>query len=346
MTRERHLHAAHLTIRKYEDVDVIRPPFLKIPASVLYKVTNRNIARAILKATKRYNGKLIHAHFGQNGAASLLLKHKMRVPLVTSFYGHDAGNSVPKFANVYQNLIEEGEIFLALSDDMKMDLMHHGFPEKKIQIHHLGVDIDEFKTNKKRKGDFQVLVVANLLERKGIHHALQAFAILNGRFKDTQMTIIGAPGPYQKMIFHIIKKLGLQDVVAYINNMTAANSRQVVRDHMTSCDIFVLPSLTLPDGSKEGTPVVLMEAQACSKPCISTYHAGIPEVVLDKRTGFLVDEKDVESIAERMEQLYSEEELRRTMGAEARRHVEEEFNTKRQVIKLLAIYRNLLEKYQ
>lgn len=69
--------------------------------------------------------------------------------------------------------------------------------------------------------------------------------------------------------------------------------------------------------------MVLMEASASSKPCISTKHAGIPEIVLDEKTGFLVDEKDVESLAAKMVVLYDDEKLRQKMGDRGRQHIKE-----------------------
>jgi len=70
------------------------------------------------------------------------------------------------------------------------------------------------------------------------------------------------------------------------------------------CHIFILHSVTASNGDMEGTPVVLMEAQACGLPVISTYHSGVPEVVIDGKSGFLVPEKDIQALVEKIEISY------------------------------------------
>jgi len=342
LKRKKYLPDSHRNIIEFEGVDVVRPPFLKFPSSFGYNYTNRNLSRVIKKSGRRHKVKIIHAHFGQNGGASIPLKRELKVPLITSFYGHDIGKSVSLFSRVYAKLISLGDCFLALSKDMKQDLIKQGFPSDKILVHHLGVNLNEFKTKKSTGKEFKVLIVANLLERKGIHHAIRAFRYLHNKYKDSFMTVVGAPKPYQNEIFTLISRLGLKDVVTYINNHDTENPRQTIKDYMSSCDIFVLPSITLSDGSKEGTPVVLMEAQASCKPCISTYHAGIPEVVIDGQTGFLVNERDVEAIADRMEILYNDKNLRCQMGHNGRKHIDEQFNITTQNQKLREIYKDLI----
>ena len=344
MRLKRHVHDPHLDIRPYQGIDVIRPPYLKFPASLFYNLTNQNLSRAILKGSKGIEARIIHAHFGQNGGASVPLKGRMGVPLVTSFYGHDAGNSASLFAPIYRALIRNGDRFLALSADMERDLAAIGFPADRIRVHHLGVNIDEFKPGSPVEGAFNVLIVANLLERKGIHHTIRAFHRLHSQHRDAKLTIIGAPGPFENVIFSLVRELDLTGAVSYINNHNTPDPRGTILDHMRSCDIFVLPSLTLADGSKEGTPVVLMEASACSKPCISTWHAGIPEIVLDEQTGFLVDEGDVEGLANRMETLYGDKALRNSMGMKGRDHVEKNFNIELQNSILKELYEDLVDE--
>jgi colanic acid/amylovoran biosynthesis glycosyltransferase len=85
-----------------------------------------------------------------------------------------------------------------------------------------------------------------------------------------------------------------------------------------------------------------MEAQACGIPCISTRHAGIPEVVIDGITGILTDEQNVEQIIEAMEILSSDNALRSKMGIEARNHIEMNFNNKVQIERLCRLYNSLI----
>ena len=107
--------------------------------------------------------------------------------------------------------------------------------------------------------------------------------------------------------------------------------------------IFVLPSVTASKGDEEGTPVVLMEAQATGLPVISTFHSGIPEVVIHGKSGFLVPEKDVDALAERLEYLIEHPEIWPEMGKEGRKFVEKKYDIKKLNQQLVEIYQDLLK---
>lgn len=325
-------------IEAYLETDVVRPSYVKIPNYFMYSLTQKGLSRAILKSTRNCEPKLIHAHFGNNGIASMPLKTTFNVPLITSFYGYDAGRLADKFKPFYAKLISKGDLFLALSEDMKSDLMRTGFPEEKIQVLHLGVDIDGFRNNATMKRNkLTFLVVARFEEAKGIQDTVKAFSGVRKKYKDTELRIVGG-GRYLNKLLELVNDLKVEGPVKILDNLSAPDPRRMVLEEMRCCDVFLLTSFTTRSGHKEGTPIVLMEAQACSKPCISTCHAGIPEVVIDGHTGFLVKERDIESIEEHMVRFIEDEDLRKKFGENARRHIEKEFNQKVQIGKLAKIY--------
>ncbi len=327
-------------IINYKGTDVIRPPYFKIPNNKFLSLNLKNLSKSIDSCILEPESiSLIHAHFGQNGVGALRLKNKIKVPLITSFYGYDSGRLGYLFKPFYHELIQKGDIFLALSQDMKKDLLDLGFPNEKIIIHHLGIDLEKFKpvlNNRKKK--FSYLIVARFDKSKGIQDVMRAFSKMNK--PNIELIIIG-DGPYKNELIEISKKLCIDNKVRFINNFKFSNSRQIVIDEMKKCDVFLLTSFMDNSGAKEGTPVVLMEAQACGKPCIATRHAGIPEVVIHDKTGFLVDERDVQSIAKKMEVFYDDNELLSKMGRRAYLHIKNNFNSKKQMNELINIYRKI-----
>jgi len=301
------------------------------------------MSQCIYKACADLSTKLIHAHFGRAGIASIKLKNIHGVPLITSFYGFDLGSDKFRLNKHYKKLANVGDLFLALSEDMKKDLIDNGFLEEKIVIHHLGVDLNIFSPaplNTKFSGDFIFTIVASFTERKGIHFAIKSFKMLKKyhSVKNCKLRIVG-DGPY----FNQLKLISNDDTdIVFINNFVSENPRAMVLEEMQNCDVFLLTSIKLPDSDKEGTPVVLMEAQACGKTCISTFHAGIPEVVLNNQTGILVPEGDIESLTSAMLHLYSNDSLRRNLGENARKHISKNFNNKIQDNKLINIYKKFI----
>lgn len=326
-------------IENYKSTDVIRPLYIKIPKNYLLSINFYLLTHLIAKTLpKNINPKIIHAHFGQNGIASIKLKQKCKIPLVTSFYGYDAGRLGKKFKPYYKKLIKYGDLFLVLSEDMKSDLLDLGFPENKIIIHHLGIDLDQFTPQKREQNGFVYLVVARLDESKGVQDTIKAFSIICQH--DMQLRIVG-DGVYKDELVALVKKLNLEHQVIFINNFKADNPRQMVVDEMQNCDVALLTSFVASNGAKEGTPVVLMEAQACGKPCISTNHAGIPEVVINNKTGFIVEERNVKDISIKMLGLFNNVELRKQMGHNALMHIKKEFNQNIQLIELIKLYGKL-----
>src|SRR4030065_356569 len=100
--------------------------------------------------------------------------------------------------------------------------------------------------------------------------------------------------------------------------------------------------VTASDGDSEGLPVVLLEAQAVGLPIISSLHGGIPEGVLDSKSGFLVPEKDVDALAKKIEYLIEHPELWPDMGRYGRKFVEERYDIQKLNQRLVKIYKALL----
>lgn len=327
-------------LSNYKEVDVIRYPFIKLPNTYFFKYNMRALNNCIFKSGKRIKANLIHAHFGHAGIVSVKLKIFLKIPLITSFYGFDLGSDKQKLNSYYKDLSKEGDLFLALSEDMKKDLIEIGFPKEKIIVHHLGVNLEEFKPLNNNNIAFTFLIVASFTERKGIHYTIEAYNQFCNEYPEINSTLkIIGDGNYKSKLLSLAES---NKQIVFINNHISENPRKLVREEMQKCDVFILTSITLPDSDKEGTPVVLMEAQACGKPCIATYHAGIPEVVIDNKTGVLVKERSSEEIKNAMVTLFFNTNLRNNYGENARIHIKKKFNNDIQIPILKNIYNSLL----
>jgi phosphatidylinositol alpha-1,6-mannosyltransferase len=161
---------------------------------------------------------------------------------------------------------------------------------------------------------FVICTVAALSRSKNHATALQAVASLIRRKKNVAYLIAGK-GPLEAELQALVRRLDLQSHVAFLGNVDHSSVASLLR----SCDLFLLPSSKL---QGEGYGIAFLEAGACGVPAIGGDTGGIPEVIEDGETGFLVNPEDPGEIAQRIELLIENEALRRTMSHKARARAE------------------------
>ncbi len=290
---------------------------------------------------------IIHCHFGPNGIIGVHLK-EIGIPgkYLTSFHGYDV-NSYPKIMgkNVYNILFKNGDLFTANTNFTKQQVVKVGCDEEKIIILPVGLRVEKFKFSTRKiqpREPIKILTVGRLVEKKGHEYAIKAIAKIVKKHKNIKYIVAG-DGPLRANLENLALKLGIMNHVEFLG---AVEQNEVLNLYQQA-HIFILPSVTASDGDREGQALVLQEAQATGLPVVSTLHNGIPEGVLDGKSGFLVPEKDVDALADKLEYLIEHPEIWPDMGRYGRKFVEEKYDIKRLNQKLVEIYQNLIEeKYE
>jgi len=284
---------------------------------------------------------LIRACFGYGGLKMLPLCQQLKLPLITSFHGIDVSERAKRRIYRYRlkKLFEKGSLFLVRSEVMKEDTSNLGCKGDKIVVHYGGVDVEKFRFKKRREtqGKVKILMCGRFIEKKGFEYGIMAFAQLLKKYNDIELRIIG-DGYMQRKLKMLVMRLGAHKNLIFLG----VKSHSEVAKEMRDADIFLSPNVTSRNGDREGIPNTIKEAMATGLPVVSTYHAGIPELVIDKKTGFLVPEKDVDGLVNRLDYLIAHPEIWDDLGREGRKVVEEKFNLFKQVRKLEKIYKSLL----
>lgn len=280
---------------------------------------------------------VIHCHFGTNGKDYLFLKDIFgaKVKYITSFHGYDLTKSAYFQNGTYKDLFELGDLFLPISQTWKNKLVSLGCCRESIFVHHMGIDLNKFtyREQQTRDGEIHILTVARLVEKKGLEYSIRAVAKISNRYPQIQYTIAG-DGPLDKRLEELIGELGMRDRI----HLAGPLSSDHVSALMEKAHIYILASVTAQDGDREGIPVSLMEAMAAGRPVISTRHSGIPELVQDGISGFLVPEKDVDGLAGKCEYLISHPQRCAEMGRLGRKFVEKNFEISRLNQRLIELY--------
>lgn len=295
----------------------------------------------------RRSFEVVHCHFGPNGILAAALRDigVLNGPLVTTFHAYDLTKYLEKWGEtLYARLFELGDRFLVISERWRARLLELGCPEEKIRVHHMGVDCRRLSAGRKDCDDTQpvrLLSVGRMVEKKGFEYGVRAVAELVRRGLRCEYEIIG-DGPLRTELERLIERLDVSTTVRLSGWKTSAE----VFARLRASDVLMAPSVTGRDGDQEGIPVTLMEAMAIGLPVVSTRHSGIPELVRDKESGYLVAERDVAGLAERLADLMESPQRRRAMGAAGRSAVERDFDIEKQNDRLVRMFNELRADFQ
>ena len=191
----------------------------------------------------------------------------------------------------------------------------HRVPEERIVLAANGVDTDRFRPGgDEEKEPGSILTVARLHPVKGLDFLIDAYAILAERGTDFRARIVG-DGPEREALERRIREKGLGERV----RLEGGLDREEIRAFLRRSEIFALSS------HSEGLPMSVLEAMSAALPVAATRITGIPELVGEGETGFLVPPGDAAALADRLERLLADRELRSRMGRAGREKVEAEY---------------------
>lgn len=286
---------------------------------------------------------IIHCHFGTT-AEKIAQYQKwglLQAPLVTSFHGFDVDDPAIRIANRYDSLKERGALYISNSTYTKKRIVELGFDENKIKVLPVYFDTDYFKKKNLYSGTvFQLLTVGRLVEFKGIEFSIRALALINKKNEiPFHYTIVGA-GPLREQLKSLIHELNMDNYIELVGNKT----QDEILELMDSSDVFLLTGVSSTDGRVENQGLVIQEAQAMELPVIASDVGGIAEGMINYKTGFLVRQKDIESIAEKIIYLYLNPSERIRMGKAGRVFVQDKYSIPFSTKKLITYYQNLIER--
>lgn len=296
---------------------------------------------------KKHKPLLFHAHMGYEAVRWFKLIKKSKLPLIVTFYGLDVSQlaQIPYWKKKYQDIFAYGTYFLAEGSYLKKQLVDIGCPEEKVIIQHLGIELENYpvKTLSNDIDKVSILQISTFREKKGIEYSLEAISLLKEKYPNLEFKIIGSGDSEisTKRIYEYAEKLKISDNIKFLGIKSHKDSIA----EMYNSDIFLHPSVTASNGDNEGgAPVSVIEASAVQLPVVSTFHADIPEVIINNRTGILVEERNSRALAEALEKLINDPLLRFKYGAEGRRHIEANYNLSKQLSSQEQIYNRILNE--
>jgi colanic acid/amylovoran biosynthesis glycosyltransferase len=206
----------------------------------------------------------------------------------------------------------------------------------KVSLCHHGLVPEEYLNPQAKVEELLIASGGRLVEKKGLLYLIRALSILRNRSFDFEAVLIGG-GPLREALERAIGLHELQERV----RVTGFISHDEVKDYLLRAALFVAPSVVTENGEMDGIPNLLLEAMAAGKAVVASAIPPITEVVDDGINGYLVQERDVKSLAEGIADILSDERKRRMMGEAGRQKVIAQFDLARNVnafISLLSQY--------
>jgi colanic acid/amylovoran biosynthesis glycosyltransferase len=278
----------------------------------------------------------LHVHFGGPVATvGMLTSVAWGIPYSLTIHGPEEFYRVDK--SCLRQKVEKASLVLCISDHCRSQLMRISEPAQwnKFHVVRLGVDPQLFAPDLNPRNDdvFQIICVGRLVPDKGQLVLLRAFLLLLSRGHKLQLRLVGE-GADRDRLESFISENNLGGSVI----LEGALNHEATRRLLAKSDVFVLASFA------EGLPIALMEAMAMELPCVSTFIAGIPELIRHHVDGLLVPASSEEALVEALAQLIGDPGLRRALACSARQRVVSLYNLQKNVSSLADRLRDLLNQ--
>lgn len=300
--------------------------FLKIKRKLLRKPYSFIHEQLMIDSLKENNIDVVLAEYGTHAHHILPAIKKTGLPLVVHFHGYDASiKTVIHNHNNYKAVFEYASKVIAVSKVMAEKLLSFGCPKDKI-IYNVYGPWPEFQQVVPTYFKKQFIGIGRFTDKKAPYYTLLAFAQIAKNHSDATLILAG-DGVLLNMCQNLAKHLQIEKQVSFPGVITPEAYRELLSESLA----FVQHSITASSGDMEGTPLAVLEASAAGLPVISTKHAGIPDVIIDGKTGLLCEEHDVILMANHMNDLLSDVEKAKKMGAAGKKHIEKNFSMERHI---------------
>jgi len=285
--------------------------------------------QALLKSFKNRKIDVVLAEYGGTGEKLVPICKELNIPLIVHFHGHDATRKSEIERNgYYKGIFDYASYIVCVSLKMEENLLELGCPKEKLIYNTYGPRKLFFDIQPKFNSK-QFIALGRFVDKKAPYYLILSFLKVLKDFPDSKLIIAG-DGPLRNACINLSRYYKIQDNIEFPGVIDHAKYACLLEKSIA----FVQHSIITLDGDSEGTPVSILEASAAALPVISTKHAGITDVIENSRTGFIVEEHDVDEMAEKMKLIIKDISNAKKMGSLGRENIKQNFNLERHIHEL------------
>jgi len=276
---------------------------------------------SLANSFKKNKIQIVLAEYGPTAVEILRVCKKLNIPMVVHFHGFDASENeiLNKYSSGYKNVFQYASAVIVVSNQMRKKIESLSCPPKKIKLIPYGPAEEYYEVVPICK-DKQFVAVGRFVEKKAPYLTMAAFQKVLQYYPGAKLIMIG-DGKLLPVCEHLSKVWHMESNISFTGALQPTEIKKIFSQSIA----FVQHSITASTGDMEGTPVAILEAAAASLPVISTNHAGIGDVIINNETGFLVDEFDVEAMANHMKSILDYPEKAREMGIKNKKNISENY---------------------
>jgi len=273
----------------------------------------------IKRYMKEHQIDVVLAEYGTTGSWMAPICKVLGTPLIAHFHGFDASryDVLERYKQGYQLMFKVAQHIIVVSHAMAKVLIKQGCPEDKLVLNTYGPHPDYNKITADYGSDY-IISVGRHTYKKAPYLTILAFQKVLVDYPHLKLKMIGT-GELFDVSQNLVKSLGLEQQIILLGGL---ERREIIHE-LSTAFLCVQHSLVAYNGDSEGTPVGIIEAMAAGLPIVSTRHAGIPDVVIEGETGFLVDENDIEAMAKHIISLVEDRALAKLMGERGKDRIKE-----------------------
>src|SRR6266487_1985534 len=275
----------------------------------------------------------LHAHFAGMAARTAFWIGKF-FPITFSFTAHANDIFAPRKFEIGLDKLVGAARVVVTETDYAEKFLRERFPECADRIHRVynGLNLAEFRRATFSSDPPSIVAIGRVIVKKGFANLIRACALLVERGKSFRCEIVGE-GPLENQLRAPIEQLRVQEFV----RLPGPKPQHELRARLANASVFVLPSVPEPEGGMDNLPSVIMEAMATGLPVVSTRVGGIPEMVIDNQTGFLVEPHDAVALAGAIEKVTNDRSLGERLGHAGYEWAQRLFSIEKNVRELCAL---------
>lgn len=316
-----------------------RTKFLKIKRKFLGNSSTWFFDKVFEDSLKRNGIDVILVEFGFLAHKNIEPIKKLNIPLIVHFHGLDASvDQIIKNCNYYKEVFEYSSFVIAVSKKMYNDFLDLGCPEDKLVYNVYGPAENFHKVNPSFEKK-NLIAIGRFVDKKAPYYLIMAFKKVLKQHPGARLVMAGR-GDLLNTCKNLVKYYKLEDKIDFPGVISPDQYRKYLSNSM----IMIQHSITAENGDSEGTPVSILEASAAGLPVVSTLHGGIPDVIINNETGYLVKEHDVDEMALQIIKLLDSPSLARNMGEKGKKNILENYSLEKHISNLNEVIQKSLER--